>query len=202
MVDMARQSHRLDAALLESSVLVARGNLHVLAAPVLPYKTEEVTPQALQNILALARTEYDFVFVDAGRTLDPTTVKALDLAEHIYMVLHLSLPAIQDAKRMLTVFQGLGYAQDKINMVVNRHQKQGTIRLEEVETVTKAKVARTIPASDEAVMASINQGTPLQKLSPRDAVARALQDWANDLSPLAVKRDRGWLATLAGTFSN
>ncbi len=198
IVDLARQSHRLDEALLESSVLNARENLHVLAAPALPYQTEEVTPETLQNIIVLARSEYDYVILDLGRTMDPTTVKALDMAERIYLVLQLSLPAIQDAKRMATVFQGLGYAQDKLDVVVNRHEKQGLIRLDELERATRTKVARTMPASDEAVMASINQGTPLPLLSARDAVSRALQEWAHDLSPVAVKPGRSWFATLTG----
>ncbi|MGH8847074.1 MAG: AAA family ATPase, partial [Polaromonas sp.] len=184
--------------LLESSVLNARENLHVLAAPALPYQTEEVTPETLQNIIALARCEYDFVILDLGRTMDPATVKALDLAERIYLVLQLSLPAIQDVKRMATVFQGLGYSQDKLDVVVNRHEKQGLIRLDEVERATRTKVARTIPASDEAVMASINQGAPLPLLSARDPVSRALQEWAHDLSPVAVKPGRSWFASLTG----
>lgn len=198
IVDIARQSHRLDGALLASSVLNARENLHVLAAPILPYKTEEVTPETLQNIIALARCDYDFVILDLDRTMDPTTIKALDMAERIYLVLQLSLPAIQDVKRIATVFQSLDYSQAKLNLVVNRHEKQNVIRLDEVEQATKIKVARAIPASDEAVMASINQGVPLPMLFARDAVSRALREWARDLSPVAVKPGRNWLATLTG----
>ena len=202
IVDIARQSHRLDAALLQSSVLIARENLHLLAAPTLPYQTEEATPEVLASIITLARSEYDFVLLDMGRTMDLTTIKALDLAECIYLVLQPSLPAIQDVLRMATVFQGLGYSPDKINVVVNRHQKQGVIGLDEVERATKTKVARTVPASDEAVMASINQGTPLPLLLARDPVSRALQEWANDLSPVVVKPRMSWFGTLTGGLAN
>lgn len=199
IVDIARQSRRLDASLLESSVLKARENLHVLAAPELPYPNEELTPDILHNIIALARSEYDFVILDVGRTLDPTTVKALDMAERIYLVMQLSLPAIQNVKRIATVFQGLGYSTDKLNVVVNRYEKSGDIRLDEVERATGSKVARTLPANYEAVIASINQGVPLLMLLPRDAVSRALQEWANDLSPVAVMPSKGWFATLKGS---
>lgn len=198
IVDLARQSHRLDAALLESSVLKARENLHVLAAPELPSPNEVLTPEILQNIIALARSEYDFVIVDVGRTLDPTTIKALDLAERIYLVMQLSLPAIQNVKRIATVFQGLGYSSDKLNVVVNRYEKSGDIRLDEVERATRTKVARTVPGGYEAVIASVNQGVPLLMLFPRDAVSRTLQEWANDLSPVAVKPRMSWFGTLTG----
>ena len=198
IVDIARQSHRLDAALLQSSVLNARENLHLLAAPALPFQTEVVTPETLANIITLARSQYDFVILDLGRTLDPTTIKVLDLADHIYLILQPSLPAIQDVQRIATVLRGLGFSQDKLNVVLNCFNKQGVIRLEEVERATKTKVTRTIPASYDAVMASINQGTPLPMLSARDAVSRALQDWAQDLSPVAVKQRVSWFETLTG----
>lgn len=198
ILDVARQSELLDAALLQSSVLAARENLYVLAAPLLPYRTEVLTPDILEKIIELARSEYDFVIMDVGRTLDPTTIKALDLADRIYLILQLALPAIQNVKRIETVFEGLGYAQDKLHVVVNRYEKGGAIGLDALERITRSKVARTVPASYEAVMESINQGVPLPLLLPRNAVSRVLQEWANDLSPVTLKPKRSWLSALAG----
>lgn len=201
VLDLARQSELLDAALLESSVLAAREKLYVLAAPLFPYHIEILTPKILQKILTLALSRYDFVILDVGRTLDPTTIKALDLADHIYLILQLALPAIQNIKRIETVFEGLGYGQSKLSVVVNRYEKSATIRIDELERVTQTKVARTVPASYEAVMASINQGVPLPMLSPRDPVTHALQAWAGDLTPVTLKpKKNGWLAALTGSF--
>lgn len=198
VLDLARQGDILDASLLASSVLAARENLYVLAAPLLPYRSDVLTPAVLQKILELALGEYDFVILDVGRTLDPTSIKALDLATRIYLILQLSLPAIQNVKRIVTVFEGLGYGQDKLNVVVNRYEKNGAIGLGELERATQTKVARTVPASYEAVMASINQGVPLPMLLPRDDVTHVLQAWANDLSPVTLKPKKHWFAALTG----
>lgn len=199
ILDIARQGETLDAALLASSVLTARDNLHVLAAPLLPYRIDALTPVVLQKILELALVQYDFVILDVGRTLDPTSIKAFDMATRIYLILQLALPAIQNVKRIETVFDGLGYAQGKLNVVVNRYEKGGGIGLEALERATQTKVARTVPASYEAVMASINQGVPLPMLFPRDHVTHVLQAWANDLSPVTLKPKRSWLAALTGS---
>jgi pilus assembly protein CpaE len=198
ILDLARQSDVLDGALLASSVLAARNNLYVLAAPLLPYRIEVLTPAVLQKILELALGQYDFVILDVGRTLDPTSIKALDMAARIYLILQLALPAIQNVKRIETVFEGLGYAQGKLNVVVNRYEKNGAIGLDELERATQTKVARTVPASYEAVMASINEGVPLPMLSPRDAVTQALQAWANDLSPITLTPKKHWFLALTG----
>ncbi|MBE0475017.1 AAA family ATPase, partial [Rhodoferax sp.] len=198
VLDLARQADMLDAALLASSVLAARENLYVLSAPQLPYRIEALTPAVLQKILELALSQYDFVILDVGRTLDPTSIKALDLATRIYLVLQLALPAIHNVKRIETVFEGLGYGQGKLNVVVNRYEKGGDIGLDELERATQTKVARTVPASYEAVMASINQGVPLPMLSPRDDVAHVLQAWAEDLSPVTLKPKEHWFSALTG----
>lgn len=200
ILDLARQSELLDAALMESSVLAARENLYVLAAPLFPYHVEILTPKILQKILVLALSHYDFVILDVGRTLDPTTIKALDLSDRIYLVLQLALPSIQNVKRIETVFEGLGYGQNKLHVVVNRYERNGTIALDELERVTQTKVARTVPASYEAVMASINEGVPLPMLSPRDPVTHVLQAWASDLTPITLKPKKGWLAALTDGF--
>lgn len=199
VVDMARQSRRLDAALLAVSVLKVRDNLHVLCAPELPYQLEEVTPETVAALLGLARTEYDFVLLDMARVMDPAAVKALDLAERIHVVAGQSLPALRDAQRIIGVFEGLSYPREKIQLVLNRYSKSSQILLSEVERATGHKVARVVPASDEAVLASINQGIPLAKLAARDPVARALQEWAHELSPVAVHAGKlSWLSTITG----
>lgn len=187
VVDLARQTYRMDASLLDSSVLKARENLHVLAAPPWPKQVEAVTPEALESILTLARSQYDFVVLDASRLLDPAMVKALDMADKIYLTLQLSLPSIQNAKRMITVFQDFGYGLDKLRLVVNRYEKGGQVRLDELERVTQLKVHRAVPNSYQTVSSSVNEGVPVIMLSSRDPVARDVQDWALELSPVSVK---------------
>jgi pilus assembly protein CpaE len=201
LVDMALQARRLDAALLEASVLRTQGNVHILPAPELPDLIDAVTPDALGAIVSLARTEYDFVLLDLSRTLSPLTVKALDLADRIYMLLQLSLPAIQAAKRLATVFQGLGYGGSKLSVVVNRFDKGGVIHPEDVERTAKVPVRRSVPNSEAAVASSVNQGVPLIQLAPRDPVARALHEWAQELSPVLEKPARHWFTTLTGGLS-
>ena len=198
ILDIARRSRRLDSALLASSVLKAHENLHVLAAPELPQQTDILTPEVLADIIAQVRGEYDFVILDVSRTLDPVALGALALADQVYLVLQLNLPAVHNAQRIAMRLQDLDFAPGKLRLVVNRYPKQSLIRLDEVERITKTKVERTLPGNYEAVMASVNQGVPLQMLSPRDGVARALQEWKNDLSPVVVKQSRSWLAGLTG----
>lgn len=199
VVDVARQAHRLDGSLLDASVLKAGPRLHVLTAPHLPYQVEEVTPDRIAAIIGLARIEYDFVLLDLSRTFDPTTVKALDLAERVFVVTQQTLPAVEDAKRLVKVFDGLGYPPNKTQVVVNRFTRSNAISVEDVEQATRLKVARVVPASGLGVLASVNQGVALVKLAPKDPVSRVLLEWAQELSPVTVRAGvKSWFANLRG----
>lgn len=183
LVDLARKSQDIDRALIESSMLKISDRLHILLAPESPEHINAVSPLALERIVEITRHCYDFVVLDISSTLDPVTVKALDLADTIYLTLQLNLPFVRAAKRMAAVFRELGYANDKVQVVVNRYEKGGDISLEDVEKATLTKVHRTIPNSHFPVTASINQGIPLLELKPRDVVALALNEWAHELAP-------------------
>jgi pilus assembly protein CpaE len=196
LVSLARQTHRLDFALLDSSMLKISDHLHLLAASESPDDVNEVSIEGVEKIIEIARSHYDFVLLDVSSTLDQIAIKALDLADTICLTLQLNLPFIRAAKHMAAVFKGLGYARDKLSVIVNRYEGDDTIKLADVEKATMLKVGRTIPNSHIAVTASINEGVPLLEMAPRDPVARALHDWAQELAPAPVGKSKGWLQGL------
>jgi pilus assembly protein CpaE len=196
VADLSRQTQRLDAALLQSSMIKINHHLHVLAAPESPDDVDAVTTAGLEKIIELARRHYDFVILDVSSTLDPVAVKALDLADAIYLTLQLTLTFVRAANRMASVFKVLGYPRDKLRIIVNRFEKGGEISLADAEKSMTLKVERVIPNSYAAVRASVNQGIPLIDMAPRDPVARALQDWMEDLAPSPAQPKVGWLQGL------
>jgi len=201
VVELARKSRQMDATLLESSMLKMSNTLYVLAAPESPDHVRDVSVADIQKIIELARASYDFVVLDIGYSLDPLTIKALDMADSIDLVVQLNLPFVRAAKRMASVFRDLGYSSEKVRIVVNRDEKGGDISLVDVEKTCLLKISQTIPNSHAAVSASINQGRPLVGLSPRDPVAQALQAWAEKLDPTEHKKSGGWFSGLRSKSS-
>lgn len=187
---------RLDAYFLASAMVQVLPNFGVLAAPEDPSRATEVKPEAIEVLLNLAKTHYDFVILDIGRSLNAITVKALDHADLIFTVIQQTLPFIRDANRELHSLQSLGYSKDKVRLIVNRCEEVGDIRLEDVERTLGVKVFKTIPNSYLAVSASVNQGVPMMQISAHDPVTRALQAIAQELvGEESVKRS-GWLRNL------
>jgi pilus assembly protein CpaE len=196
--DVAQQIHRLDPSFLASSMLGILPNYGVLAAPSDPTHANDVKPDHIDAILKLARRHYDFVLLDVGRSLDAVTIRALDHADQIYPVLQTTLPYIRDGKRLLNVFRSLEYGKDKIQLIVNRHDKGGEIRLKDLEGAFDAEVNITMPNHYDAAARSVNQGVPVIQLSPASPLSLALVALAQRLSGETAppRQTGGWLAKL------
>ncbi|WP_036304154.1 AAA family ATPase [Methylotenera sp. L2L1] len=196
LADVAKNIRRLDASLLSSSMVNILPNFSVLAAPEDAESAQDVKPEHIDALLKLTTSQYDFVVMDIGRTLNATGVKALDHADIIFIVLQETLPFIRDSKRLLHAFHSLGYAKEKVKIVLNRHEKGGDIRLTDVEIALGMKVFKTIPNSYQAVSASVNQGVPIMEIAKNDAVTKALQEVAQDLVEVSKTKKSGWLDSL------
>lgn len=195
LAEVSRQIMRMDASFLASALIPILPNFGLLAAPEDPVQAMEVKPDHVQSLLNLARNQYDYVILDIGRALDPVSIKALDMSDVIFPVMQLTLPFIRDAKRLLDVFRSLEYPRDKIKLLVNRYEKGGEIRLDDVERTLNMQVFKTLPNSFKAVAASVNQGIPISKLSHGDHVTKSLQELAHLLSSEG-ETDSGWWSSL------
>lgn len=197
VADVVRDIQRLDSALLESSLLRITPNLGVLAAPDTPDKALSVKPESVARLIGIAKSSYDFVLLDVSRTMDAVSVKALDSADSIYLVLQLTLPFLRDANRLLQVFHSLGYPDSQVHLIINRFEKGGEITLADVERALGRDVFKTVPNSFAAVAASINRGRPIAELAPRDTVTRSLHEMARELTKTPAQTT-GWLRGLFG----
>lgn len=196
LADLAHDISRLDASFLAACAVKVAPRYSLLAAPDDLSQAMEIKPEHIEAILALAVKHYNFVLLDMGRTLDTLAIKALDCAYKIYPVMQAALPDIRNAKKLLTVFRSLGYASEKIELIVNRHERGSAIGLDEIErTVGDGGRFLTVPNSYKEVNASINQGSALVEDARSNPVARSLSDLALSLS---VKPHEDARASLLG----
>lgn len=195
LADVTDNIARLDASFLTASMVQVLPNYGLLAAPEEPERAVGITPEHIEALLNMAKTNYDYVILDVGRTFSAASVKALDQADMIFPVLQGTLPFIRDSKRLIHTLQTLGYAGEKIRPIANRHTKGADIRLEDVESALGMKVFKAVPNSYEAVSNSVNQGVPLLKLAKNDAVTKALNELVHDLLEEGKPaKNAGWLS--------
>jgi pilus assembly protein CpaE len=196
VADVARNIGRLDRDLLLAAMVAVSPGLHVLAAPDDPAQASDVAPAHVQAIVQLARTIFDIVVIDSGRSLSAVTLETLDMADQVYAVLQLTLPFIRDGKRLRDVFRSLDYPTRKIHWVVNRYEKNSEITLDDLKKTLGITELITLPNQYDVVATSVNQGVPVATVAPNSAIAKALRDWGQRIAPAPDKPRSRWLSGL------
>ena len=196
IAEVARNLSRLDASFLKASVVHVTPNYEILAAPEDPAQSMQVKPEHLDAVLNLAVNQYDFIILDLSKTLDELTIKALDRAHNVFLVVQTMLPYIRNASRMLTVFRSLGYPPDKVELIVNRFWKNGEIGLDDLRATLGPNKMRLVPNGYKEVAKAINQGVPLATISKSSPVLKAIIELMQSLLPKPDQVQAGLLGRL------
>ena len=196
--DVCAQIARVDGPFLDSCVVHVTPGFGVLAAADDAAHAKEAKPEHIDTILRVARQHYDYVLLDVGRQIDAVSLRALDVTDTIYPVLQLALPDIRDARRLLDIFRSLGYVLDHIRLIVNRYEKGGKLRLQDLHAALGCEVVHTFPNDYVAVTDSVNQGVPVLQLSRSSAAARSLADMVELVTSRRVQESKGLFDRLFG----
>jgi pilus assembly protein CpaE len=183
LADVSHDISRLDASFLAASAVKIAANYSLLAAPEDVSKAMEIKPEHIEAILGVAVRQYDFVILDISRALDTLAIRALDRAYRIFPVLQAGLPGLRNANKLLAVFKSLGYAEGKIELIINRFEKGGDISMNDIQRSVGNVGLRTIPNSYKEVNTAINHGNALAELGRSNAVNKSLAEFALSLSP-------------------
>ena len=192
IADAVQDIGRLDEAFLKANMMQVRSNFDLLPAPGDPARGLEIKPEHIDALITLAARHYDYVILDLGRSLDALTIRALDHADTIFAVVQATLPFVRGAKRMLGIFESLEYPPQKIELVLNRFQKDGALSVKDLEAACGATVRRTVAHQPQVAEAAANQGIAVMKLAGGSAIAANLESWAADLLGKAPAQESRW----------
>jgi pilus assembly protein CpaE len=196
ITDVTENISRVDASFFAANLVQVLPNYGLLAAPENPENAVGVKPEHIDVIMKIAKANFDYVILDIGRMLNAVSIRALDQADMIFPVLQETLPFIRDSKRLVHTLLSLGYAKEKIHLLLNRHEKSSDIKLKDVETALDMAVFKTIPNSYEAVTTSVNQGIPIYKVDKHDPVTKALLELSQQLEEKPQPKEAGWLSRM------
>jgi pilus assembly protein CpaE len=190
IADLVAQLDTMDDDMLSSALSAHGTGIKVLLAPPHPEAAEVLmTPSsdgglggisALKPVLDLMRQEFDIIIVDTWSRVDDVALTILDAATLIVLVVTPTIPAIKSARLFLEVAGKLGYPTNNIALVVNRADRRGNIRAEQVAQAL-IPVAAQIPLDDQAVMTATNRGVPFIMQDPNRPVAQGIKELAENI---------------------
>lgn len=154
---------RIDANFLSSLLATHPSGLFVLAAPG-DFPRTQVTPDAVDKLLAVARQNFDYVVVDAGSRLDLKGSALFDISATIYLVTQVGISELRNSNRLISQF--FATKGRKLQIVLNRFTPHALVFGEEEITKALTRPAQwKIPEDFASARRTGNTGT-----------SRALQD--------------------------
>jgi pilus assembly protein CpaE len=136
------------------------------------------SPESLSNLIQLMRGLYDYTVIDAARSLDDVTIHLFDEADVVYVILTADLSCLKNVQLVLKTMTELGYARDKVQLVLNRSNAFTGINIANAESVLGSPITHKIINEYRGAIGALNSGAPFMVSRPGSPLARAVSDFA------------------------
>jgi len=192
VLDALRNEERLDSDFLSSLLVRHNSGLTVLTSPE-SYTAFSPLSSGVKQLFTLLRRQFAFVVVDAGTASGPAEETLLDLAETVYLVTEASIPALRNARRLLS-YMASRDRNPHVEVIVNRFNgKEFEIDANNTTKALGRPVDWKIPNDFPSVRTAENTGVPLaMKDSP---ISRVMNKMAISTcgKPLPEKKSKSLL---------
>jgi pilus assembly protein CpaE len=172
--DALKNYTRLDANFLSRLIVKHESGLAVLTAPG-KVTDVQITSEAVNRLLAVARQEFDSVVVDSGSGLNLTSTALFEPDAIVYLVSQVGLSELRNSNRIISEFFAADFP--KLEIVLNRFIPS-SLGIDE-EHITRALTRRAqwkVPEDAATVRKMQNTATPL--VLSDSPVSRAIRQMA------------------------
>jgi pilus assembly protein CpaE len=176
--DLARNIERLDMNFLRRAMAKHEASgLAILRHPLEIAEGGIVHEQHVERILNLLKISYTHLVLDLSKSLLPTDLMGLRMADMILLVAQLELASLRNVVRIIHCLGGEENLSDKIRVVINR---QGADSVEEGISTKKAEevigkpIFWQVPNDTKAVIGARVAGHPLVKYAPKSRAQQSI----------------------------
>ncbi len=142
----------------------------------------EIPVESLDQLLTLTISNYDRVFIDLPRQIDPLSATILERSDQIVIIVQQSLAHMRDAKRLTKILKSeFNIAEKNILIVVNRYDANRGLDLKDIQATIECSALYKIPNDYDKVAQSTNLGIPLYEYARNSAITKALISLAESL---------------------
>jgi pilus assembly protein CpaE len=143
----------------------------------------EVDLENLDHLLTLMISNYDRIFVDIPRQIDPVSATVLERSDQILIVLQQSLAHMRDAQRLIRILKSeLNISDKNIQIVINRFDPKSNLQPKDIQATLACASFFVIPNDFETVSQSTNLGRPVFDYARNSAITTAIIALAEELN--------------------
>ena len=169
--DLVKKLDRVDAELLYSLMTPYREGIWALPGPDNPELDDLLDGATVSTVIDQLRSSFAFTVLDTEHHMSERTLAAMDVADRILLVTQLNVPALRSTQRSLAICRRLGYANDKMCVIVNRFQSGEVLSLTDATSVLKCEVFWKLPNDYRTSAGALMKGIPVAEFDPNSKLA-------------------------------
>ena len=166
MGDLANKIERVDAELVNSILTPTPSGVWALPGPDSPEADETLDATVVAQIIVALRANFAFTVLDCEHHMTERTVAAMDAADRIILVTQLTIPGIRSTQRSLTLCRRLGYPDEKICVVVSRHQAGDILSPDDAAKALNCEIFWKLPNDYAPSTEALTRGVPVAEVAP------------------------------------
>jgi pilus assembly protein CpaE len=178
IADLARNIERLDMNFLRRAMAKhEETNLSILRHPLEIAEAGIILEGHVERVLNLLKISYTHLILDLSKSLLPTDLMALRMADQILLVAQLELASLRNVVRLVHCLGGEENLVDKVRVVINRQGADTVeegISLKKAEEVIGKPIFWQVPNDPKSVIGARVSGHPLIKHAPKSRVQQSI----------------------------
>jgi pilus assembly protein CpaE len=179
--DLVARVNTIDADLLTSILTPAPGGVWVLPSSDRPEIAELVDSATATTLIGELRKHFAYSVLDCEHYLTDRTLAALDAADKIVLVTQLNVATLRGTQRTISLCQRLGYGDEKLLVVVNRHQSSEVLTPADASTLLNLPIFHLLPNDFRTADGAASKGVPVGRY---DKSSRLSQSYASLVTKL------------------
>jgi pilus assembly protein CpaE len=200
ILDIIENFDRIDPQYLQDVIYTKDKGLDVLPGPVKMEDSELVNSHHLEKILQYIRIQhmYHWLIIDLGNVLDEITLKSIERSDQVFLITHLNIPSLRNAKKILEMLQILGFNAEKVQVIANGYHKSVDIKPKEGAKFLGQDFFAIFSFDHEAAVQSVNEGRTVMEILPQHRLANEFTHLARLLheEEAGAALSKGWFTPL------
>ncbi|MDO5740443.1 MAG: AAA family ATPase [Ornithinimicrobium sp.] len=191
LTDLATVASELTGRNVRDVAVDAEAGFAVISAPTDVEQADDVSATAMTQVLHQLRFQYDITIIDVGSTLESAQAVALEVADHVVLVVTPDVASVNSARQAMHSWERLSVRPSSaVTVVMNRTDRRREVQAALVERVLAHPLSVSLPDEFAQLEPGHNSGniTLVKGGSIRSGVLRLARELQLVAAPEASSR--------------
>jgi len=186
--DLSEFNGSIDPRTIMPFITASAQKVAFVGMPTDSISAEAINVEGLGKTLKAVTNIYQTTVIDAGSEINELSLKALEYATLIFMVVSPDILAVNQSRRLYSDLVTMLFPKDMIQVVLNQYQKGHPVSPEIVGKQLGKPVFSSIPKDDQTCITSLNKSMPALVVAKSGAFSRGIIECVRKLVQKNVLR--------------